>query len=59
MKTITISNEEAIKIHFSSNTKVGDITYFSGFMAAIRDARKATSRNEDTGEKIPEKHYGS
>jgi len=59
MKTITISNEDAIKIHFRPNTKVGDVTYFSGFMAAIRDARKATSRNEDNGEKIPEKHYGS
>lgn len=51
MNYSTISQEDAIRLQFRSNTKIGDVTFFSGFMAAVRDARKATLRDEDTGEK--------
>jgi hypothetical protein len=38
---------------------MGNITFFSGIVAALRDARKTTNRNQDTGEKIPNTHHGS
>jgi hypothetical protein len=48
---ITVSDDDAIAIHLTllSSTNVG--TFFSGFMGGIRDARKFTKRNQDTGVK--------
>ena len=49
---IVATEEAAISSHLASITKTKDITLFSGFMAALRDARKFTKRDQDTGHKL-------
>jgi hypothetical protein len=42
----------ALELHFAGLTETPAYTFFSGFTAALRDARKFTNRNQDSGEKL-------
>lgn len=59
MNLIKTTPEDIIRQQFQPVTRKGDTRFFSGFMASVRDARKATSRHLDTGKKKPGGHYGS
>lgn len=46
-------SDQAISLHLSLFNKASsNMTVFSGFIAALRDARKFTSRDQKTGEKL-------
>jgi hypothetical protein len=47
-----IDEQQAISIHLGNIQKEPGYTRFSGFMAALRDARKFTKRDQDTGAKL-------
>lgn len=55
---ISVSDDDAIAIHLTllSSTTIG--TFFSCLMGGIRDARKFTKRNQDTGNKELEDSKG-
>jgi hypothetical protein len=53
-----ISEDKALGIHFSQKSSEGEMTRFSGFIAALGDARAATGRDEN-GAKRPGGYLGS
>lgn len=55
---IHISEEDAIAIHFANINSTPEYTFFSGFMGALRDARKFTRRDQDTGSKLAADSFG-
>ena len=56
--TLNITEKEAISTHLSQIKETEHYTIFSGLMAALRDARKVTGRNQDSGEKIEKDNCG-
>ena len=51
--------DKAIKMHLSLFTQADkNMTLFSGFIAALRDARKFTARDQETGQKISGQSFG-
>jgi hypothetical protein len=50
--------ERALELYFAGLTETQEFTYFSGFTAALRDARKFTKRSQETGEKIQDDAAG-
>lgn len=53
-----LSDETAILIHLSNLRQDDQNVYFSGFMGGLRDARKFTARDQDTGVKIQNSNIG-
>lgn len=49
---INITDNDAIKLHLSGLHSDNQFVYFSSFIAALRDARKFTGREMDTGIKM-------
>jgi hypothetical protein len=58
MSSNLMPESEALKLHFSNLTETKDFTFFSGFTAALRDARKFTKRNQDNGTKLTGDAFG-
>jgi hypothetical protein len=57
-----MTEDEAIKSHlslFKLNSTDPPILYFSGFTSALRDARKFTGRDQNSGEKLKEQNFGN
>lgn len=51
--------KEAIIFHLTNSyNKINGLTYFSGFCGALKDARKMTGRNLETGEKDDTNKFG-
>jgi hypothetical protein len=48
-----MAEEEAIQRHLTFPPPSNNIQYFSGFVAALRDARQVNGRDLETGAKIP------
>lgn len=53
-----ITDEDAIALHLAQITRTDTVTLFSGFIGALRDARKFTLRDQDNGVKIPKNSCG-
>lgn len=50
-----MTTKEAINIHLSTNyISKNNLTYFSGLCGGLKDSRKMTGRNMNTGEKFPD-----
>jgi hypothetical protein len=54
-----MTEEEAIQRHLTFVPSASRNQPFSGFVAALRDARQATKRDPDSGAKIPTANHGS
>lgn len=52
MSSNLMPERDAIFSHLTNISSQQNITYFSGFVAALRDARKFTKRSQVTGEKL-------
>jgi len=50
--------QQAILAHLTNISQGQNINYFSGFVAALRDARKFTKRNQDNGQKLTDDSCG-
>ena len=50
---------DAIYSHLTNISQQQNIIYFSGFVAALRDARKFTKRSQDTGQKLVDDNCGN
>jgi hypothetical protein len=59
MSSNIMSENDAIRFHLTYLSHQQDILYFSGFVAALRDARKFTKRNQDTGQKLVDDNCGN
>ena len=60
MSAKIMPEKQALELHLHfRQAQLSEIQYFSSFVAALRDARLATNRNVDTGEKLPEQSHGS
>ena len=54
-----MTDKEAIKFHFTNSyINSSNLTYFSGFCGALKDARKMTGRNIQTGDKDGSNTFG-
>lgn len=54
-----MTDKEAIKFHLTNSyIESSDVTYFSGFCGALKDARKMTGRNTETGNKDGSNSFG-
>lgn len=51
MSSNLMSENDAIRSHLTNVLQQENITYFSAFVAALRDSRKFTKRSQDTGQK--------
>ena len=49
MSSNIMPEQQAILAHLTNLSQVKNTTYFSGFVAALRDARKFTKRSQDNG----------
>ena len=58
MSSNIMPEQQTIIAHLTNFTPGHNITYFSGFVAALRDARKFTKRNQDNGQKRPDDTCG-
>src|ERR1700754_1365978 len=47
-----LPEQQAIIAHLTNFSQDQSIGYFSGYVAALRDARKFTKRNQDNGQKL-------
>jgi len=52
MRSNIMPEQQAILTHLTNFSQGQNVTYFSGFVAALRDARKFTKRNQDDGQKL-------
>ena len=59
MSSNIMPDEQAIILYLTNISQNQSITYFSGFVAALRDAGKFTARNQDTGMKIQDDSCGN
>jgi len=54
-----MTDKESIKLHLTNSyIESKDVTHFSGFCGALKDARKMTGRNIETGEKDNSNSFG-
>jgi hypothetical protein len=53
-----MSEQQAILAHLTNLSQNQNITYFSGFIAALRDARKFTKRNQNNAQKLTDDSCG-
>jgi hypothetical protein len=53
MSSSIMPAQQAIQLHLTNLNQNQNITFFSGFVAALRDARKFTKRDQTTGQKLP------
>src|SRR3954467_15732365 len=54
-----MTDKEAIKFHLTNSyIESSNLTYFSGFCGALKDARKMTGRNTETGDKDGSNSFG-
>ncbi len=58
MSSNIMPEQQAILAHLTNLSQGQIITYFSGFVAALRDARKFTKRNQDNGQKLTDDSCG-
>jgi hypothetical protein len=58
MSSNIMLEQQAILAHLTNLSQGQNITYFSGFVAALRDARKFTKRNQDNGQKLTDDSCG-
>ncbi|NCT75066.1 MAG: hypothetical protein GXC78_11080 [Chitinophagaceae bacterium] len=58
MSSNIMPEQRAISTHLTNLSQGLSITYFSGFVAALRDARKFTKRNQDNGQKLTDDSCG-
>ncbi len=56
MSATIMSEAAAIAQHLQLHVAKGGTLYFSGFMHALAEARRATSRDVASGRKLPESH---
>lgn len=52
MSSNIMPEQQAILAHLTNLSQGHNITYFSGFVAALRDARKFTKRDQNNGQKL-------
>jgi len=58
MSSNIMPEQQAILAHLTNISQGQNINYFSGFVAALRDARKFTKRNQDNGQKLTDDSCG-
>lgn len=58
MSSNIMPEQQAILAHLTNLSQGQNITYFSGFVAALRDARKFTKRNPNDGQKLTDDSCG-
>lgn len=58
MSSNIMPEQQAILAHLTNLYHGQNITYFSGFVAALRDSRKFTKRNQENGQKLTEDSCG-
>ena len=59
MASTLMTEDEALALHFGYFPPAGGVRWFSGFVGALRDARRMTGRNQDTAAKGDENLLGS
>jgi hypothetical protein len=59
MSSNIMPEQDAIISHLTNISTIQNMTYFSGFVAGLRDARKFTKRNQDTGQKLGQDPCGN
>jgi hypothetical protein len=59
MSSNIIPERQAILAHLTNLIQSENINYFSGYVAALRDARKFTKRNQENGQKLTDDSFGN